>query len=361
MNTTTSTTPESVWSPSAPYVTMTAQVIMFVTIAMVNVLTLVVMAMTPKLQTIPNMYIAALAVSDLVVSFNQLMAIPWTSPRYHMHFENTASLCLFFKCMLHINELTSIFIIAVIGMDRYLYIQHPFWYLRIVTKRKVKVTVVMVWCVSFIIALPFRFTDSGDKYPGCDPYALLYDSVIAGYFNGVLFFAICFVLFVSYGIVIRSAVRQARAIQSLLPRIVTSSASAGAPPMRVQQENVEASLSLKIVQKMAGVFLMLFVCWTPYVLIGLIGPKSVGHQAVLMSGFLAAFNSAANFGVYALADREFRLATFRILRCKKDVVTNRPSSLSNLTQIEQINIKPTCRNKSQGDMSRNKTLQNSVV
>ncbi|XP_076471350.1 beta-3 adrenergic receptor-like [Babylonia areolata] len=351
-----STTPTYEWNPSAPYFTMGAQVLMFIAIATVNILTLVVMAMTPKLQTIPNMYIAALAVSDLVVSFNQVMAIPWTSPEHHVHFENHSSLCMFFKCLLHINELTSLFIIAVIGMDRFLYIQHPFWYLRIVTKRKVKVTVVMVWCLSFVIALSFRMSDSGDKYPGCDSYALLYDSETAGYFNGVLFFLICSVLFVAYGIVIRSAVKQARAIQALLPRTVTPPSNTEAPPLRVHEQNVEASLSLKIVQKMAGVFLMLFVCWTPYVLIGLIGPKSVDHRVVLMSGFLAAFNSAANFGVYALADREFRSATFRILRCNKDTNSStRPSSVTTLTQSDPSGMKQCCRGSSNGELTVNRT------
>ncbi|XP_070200676.1 beta-3 adrenergic receptor-like [Littorina saxatilis] len=343
MAATASNTSSPDWNPSSPYVTMVAQVCMFVAIATVNVLTLVVMAMTPRLQTIPNTYITSLAVSDLVVSVNQLIAIPWTYPASHGYFEAHPALCMFFKCLLHVNELTSIFTIVLIGVDRFLYIRHPFWYLRVVTKSKVKTAIVLAWVASFVTAIPIRVAPSEQKYPGCDAKALLYDSGVAGYVHGVLFFLLCFTLFLSYGIVIRTAVKQTRAIRATQTHNISitdaetsvyetnthnlPSLQTVAPKKRRRESNLEAKLSLKIVQKMAGVFVVLFVCWTPYILIGLIGPTKVKQELVLLTGFLAAFNSAANFAVYALGDREFRGAIAKLLCCRNEIGVSSPKTV----------------------------------
>jgi hypothetical protein len=75
----------------------------------------------------------------------------------------------------------------------------------------------------------------------------------------------------------------------------------------------EARQSLKIAKKMAGVFVCLFVCWTPFIVVGLYGPERVGQEGVVTVAFLVAFNSASNFAVYALGDREFRTAIGHVL------------------------------------------------
>ena len=294
---------------------MAAQLGMFILIAAVNVLTLVVMALTPMLQTIPNLYIAALAVTDLAVSFNQLLAVPWTWPPTHVYFEVYPGLCLFYKCLVFVNELNSLLLIGLIGVDRFLYIHCPFWYKRVVTKKAVTVAVLLVYLVSNTVAVACRVSPLPDRFPGCDLLALLYDTYLFSYLIGFVFFFICLTLFVSYGVVIRTAMRQARAIRASQFQVSMSfsaSFSDNGELQRQLQKRLDDGFNLRIAKKMAGVFLVLVICWTPYSLVGLIGPEKVDTQIIVVSAFLAAFNSFANFGVYALADREFRAAMFRL-------------------------------------------------
>ena len=288
-------------------------------IATLNALTLVTLATTPKLQTIPNMYIASLAVADLFVAATQAVLVAWQHPISHRVFEDCRALCLFLQCLCSAVEASSILSVLLITMDRYVYIEYPFFYARVVTRTKVKVVIAVSWIICILSTLLCRvvigiFVDR--DFDGCDVYAMLYESSAMAFFNGIAFLVICIIICVLYGVLLRTASRHARVIEGTFPiHIQTVSATSAATGRRTRKAaRIKARLSLKAVKRMAGVFFILFSCWLPFFLVGLIGPKEVSVDVVHAFALLGVSNSAANFTVYALADKDFRDAVNKLLR-----------------------------------------------
>ncbi|KAK7480408.1 hypothetical protein BaRGS_00028327 [Batillaria attramentaria] len=303
---------------SSPYAFIAGHVALFFAIMTTNLLTLVAIATTPQLQTIPNMHIASLAVSDLLVSVTQATCIFWQHPDFYRYFAEGWFLCFFLKCMAFLSESSSITAITAIAVDRFVYIRFPFFYIRVVTKTRVKIAIILLWAYSAVTSVLIRSTRFQTKYSGCDAYAMAYDSEDNGRAMGASLLSIFVVLFVLYGVVIWTAVKQVKVIgvSHQLGVIRRSPTNVTASPEEpAGQAAVKARLKLKSVTRMAGVCIMMFVCWSPFLLIGLIGPKTVSPDGVIfVSAILAASNSVANFAVYGLSDREFRAAVTRLLR-----------------------------------------------
>lgn len=110
------------------------------------------------------------------------------------------------------------------------------------------------------------------------------------FFNGIAFLVICITICVLYGVLLRTASRHARVIEGTFPiHIQTVSATSAATGRRTRKAaRIKARLSPKAVKRMAGVFFILFSCWLPFFLVGLIGPKEVSvdvvHAFALLGG-----------------------------------------------------------------------------
>lgn len=126
------------------------------------------------------MYIASLAVADLFVAATQAVLVAWQHPISHRVFEDCRALCLFLQCLCSAVEASSILSVFLIAMDRYVYIEYPFFYARVVTRTKVKVVIAVSWIICILSTrLLCRvvigiFVDR--DFDGCDVYAMLYES-----------------------------------------------------------------------------------------------------------------------------------------------------------------------------------------
>lgn len=288
---------------SAPYLAISLFVSLCILILVVNSLTLVVLATTPQLRTISNMYIASLALADIMVGIMAVVLSMWMHPALHPYFAGSDTLCVFLKFFICVSESSSVLTLILVSVDRFLFIMHPFFYLRVVSKRKVMAALAASWAICTLVGLIFHvFTSNSRIFQGCDINAVAFLSKEMNYLYVIGFAVICVFLSVLYGIIVRAAVRQARAIAE----------STSMTSEHKSRASKTAKHSVKLLLRMSGVCGTYFVCWWPILLVSAMGPSRVSTDVVVTCLYLGALNSAANFPIYALADPDFRSAVRRL-------------------------------------------------
>nr|KAG5694627.1 hypothetical protein BaRGS_014722 [Batillaria attramentaria] len=173
---------------------------------------------------------------------------------------------------------------------------------------------------------------AGKDFEGCGLLAVLFESQSTGYLHSLIFLLVHTALCLLYGFILRVAFKQARAVGAYDHfRNTTNDVSMTSAEHVTQARVVEARLKLKAVLRMGGVFVMSFVCWTPYAIVCLTGPQKASREVMLTTFYLISFNSAGNFCIYALADREFRAALAKMLRL---AASDRNSASANSGSID---------------------------
>ncbi|XP_070198638.1 beta-1 adrenergic receptor-like [Littorina saxatilis] len=149
---------------------MSINVVSLVAIVTVNTLTLVAIATTPKLQTIPYMYVASL--SDLLVGVSVFSGLFWLHPATHGFFQESWFLCLGSKWVIFLTESSSVVSLVLIATDRFIYIKHPFFYARAVTTTRVKVMIASAFLFCVILTILGRLiiglSEGSDADRGCE-------------------------------------------------------------------------------------------------------------------------------------------------------------------------------------------------
>ena len=118
-----------------------------------NSLTLLVMLLNRRMRTIPNMFVASLAVSDVLLGLCSL--VPFGIPvlvTSHWLFNDTA--CQFQGYVSIILVLASIHTLVLMAVNRYYRIVKPAKYQRYFTKKKTLIMILVSWFSSFCAPLP---------------------------------------------------------------------------------------------------------------------------------------------------------------------------------------------------------------
>ena len=125
-----------------------------------NVLTLLAMILNPRMRTIPNMFVASLAVSD--ASFRVFMVCPlgvpvsllsqWPFDHTTYQYQGYITIAL---------SVASIHTMALMAVNRYYRIVKPSKYRRYFTKKRAMVMILVAWLYSMLV--PFPYVLSGHK------------------------------------------------------------------------------------------------------------------------------------------------------------------------------------------------------
>ena len=118
-----------------------------------NCLTLLVMLLNRRMRTIPNMFVASLAVSDLLLGLCSLVpfGIPVLVTSYWL-FNDTA--CQFQGYITIALVAASIHTLVLMAVNRYYRIVKPTKYRRYFTKKKTLIMILVSWFSSFCTPLP---------------------------------------------------------------------------------------------------------------------------------------------------------------------------------------------------------------
>ncbi|CAM4571283.1 unnamed protein product [Lepidochelys olivacea] len=285
-----------------------------------NVLVCWAVAINSTLKNATNYILVSLAVADIAVG---LLAIPFAitiSVGLHTDFHS----CLFFACFVLVLTQSSIFSLLAVAIDRYLAIKVPLRYKSLVTGKRARWLIAVLWLLSFGIGLtPLmgwnratagleqigcpNSTNSSQTQQGCLIKCLFENVVTMSYMVYFNFFGcVLLPLFIMLGIYVKIfmvACKQLRKMELM-----------GKSRTTLQKE-VNAAKSLAII---VGLFAF---CWLPLHILNCFTyfhqdfadkkPDWVMYMAIILSHA----NSVINPIIYAYKIRDFR-CTFRKILAK---------------------------------------------
>ena len=275
-----------------------------------------------RLRTVTNYFIVSLAVSDLLIS---VLSLPF---RIHQTMHNSAwclgyEICLTWIIIDLICSCASICNLAAISVDRYIAIVHPFRYHELMTTRVAWAIIGIVWIYSVTWAAlsSFNWTNPGEEHFITHLMCRKSDKIFYTVVTAFDFYLPLLIVLVMYGFVFRVAMNQARAVASLQP--VGNNNRDG----RGRRFSINIVKEVKAAKTLAIVIGAFIICWFPFFTFLLISlwnlkllqPPRLSQEAIkgLRGTFLFVLpiiNSTLNPIIYAMFNRDFRAAFYRLMQ-----------------------------------------------
>ncbi|XP_031549435.1 G-protein coupled receptor 161-like [Actinia tenebrosa] len=297
-----------------------------------NLLILTAIYRYSSLRTMTNVFVANLAVADLLLS---VLAMPFTltsSITEDWVFGNT-------MCKLHgiLNSLfceASILTLTFVSLERFIAIIYPLQYHTLITPFSVKIMLCFIWFQAIVCASsPFLFSRYTFLwYEHLCTIDWAFKPIYSLTFTIIFFFLPFLIMIIFYGSILRTALKQRNKISGVtLGEFQTESSYLKTLSVKkddsnnlrkIKKEN-KATIMIAIV---VGTF---SVCWFPHatgVYCLLTQNCKWGKPFFVITTWLAMLNSALNSIIYGLMNTSFRRAFKSIIVCDRyysdnDIIT----------------------------------------
>ena len=267
-----------------------------------NSLTLLVLLLNRRMRTIPNMFVASLAVSDLLLGVFSVgaLGIP-TLVTSHWPFNDT--ICQFQGFIIITTVVASIQTMVLMAVNRYFRIVKSTKYGRYFTKKKTLTMIFVTWLYSF--CFPLIHLLRGKKM-------IFHPSKFFCSFpiESNAFLAYGFRLYVGFltGVIIYCYFRIFKTVRQ------HNNNFPGNPINPLNVEEVKVALTIFVVVALFN------LCWIPVLTIDLVDTVkqkwTFPPEAYLAYTFLATISSALNPLIYGVLNKSFRKNYLKVLRCR---------------------------------------------
>ncbi|XP_026217083.1 type-1 angiotensin II receptor [Anabas testudineus] len=279
-------------------------------------------------ETVANIFVLNLAVSDLTFLITLPMWATFTATGYHWPFGGF--LCKASAGLVIFNLYTSIFFLTALSIDRYLAIVHPVRSRRFRTVVYARITCIVIWLFAFMLSVPTALTRGvhnitnsnttvcGILHPDIESAVRLKQLLLAiGLMKSLLGFLVPFIIIITCYCLIGRALLGARHIQKS-----------------------SRSRDDEVLRMLAAAVLAFFLCWVPHqvfhfmhlltqlILVENCAILEIIDTAMPFTICIAYFNSCVNPIVYGFVGHNFRKNLLRLLRCSPSGATEPHPSIS---------------------------------
>ncbi|KAJ7365611.1 Melatonin- receptor [Desmophyllum pertusum] len=250
-----------------------------------------------RLRTLSNMFVVALAVSDILMSTCCMPFSVVTLFRGKWVFGET--FCRFHGFGVFTFGLASLHTMGIIAVSRYFCVVKPEKYIVLFKKQRALMYIAVVWCAALIGSVPpFLFKHGGFEFqPGKAMCLYTFDTNIAYtiFIECVYIGTPLTIITICYAKVFYTVSRSNRVF------------SQENNPQPLLRANVEEA---KVTKTLAAVMVGFACCWLPVCIIDYIdaarGEPTLARQAYLTYGFLVYLSSSINPFIYGATNKYFR-------------------------------------------------------
>ncbi|XP_078382109.1 melatonin receptor type 1B-B-like [Oculina patagonica] len=279
-----------------------------------NLLTCYAVYRNQRLRTLPNMFVVALGVSDILMS---TCCMPFSiATLFHGQWLFGERFCRFQGYESLTFGLVSLHTMGIIAVSRYVCVVKPAKYMVLFQKRRSLIYIAFVWCAAFLGTLPpFFFHNGGFKFqPGKAMCLYSFESNIpyTGFIECVYIAAPLIIITICYAKVFCTVSRSNRVFSH-------------ENNLQQLRANVEEA---KVTKTLAAVMVGFIFCWLPISIMNNIdaarGEHTLPRQAYFTYGLLVHVSSSINPLIYAATNKQFRreykdtLGTIVSLRCNNN-------------------------------------------
>ena len=268
-----------------------------------NLLTFYAVYRNHRLRTLPNMFVIALAVSDILMS---TCCIPFAvATLFNGRWIFGQTFCRFHGFEVFFFGTVSIVTMAVIAVSRYFCVAKPEKYIVLFTRKKALMYIAAVWCASLVPSLPPLFfkNDGYEFQPGKAMCLYTFKSIafVAGN-ESVFIVTPLTIITICYGKVFYTVTKSNRIFshENNVHRL---------------RANVEEA---KVTKTLVAVLVGFACCWLPISVMDNIdaarGEHTLPRQVYLTYSFLCYLSSTINPIIYGAMNLHFRQEYKNILR-----------------------------------------------